>query len=113
MICSDFGFQTNDRRRGDRLFKYNSFLRNRLNTILTQQRDAIIHDQRDAPFHDRVPLLPFSNYINSNIAYQVHYTNELNNKLMNGVTFGNILAAYTRGWERDLITHARQVLRIY
>ena len=113
MICSYFDFETNDRTIGDKLFKYNSFLRNQLNTILTQQRDAIIHDQGYEPFHDRVPLLPFNHYINSNIVYQVHYSNVVHNRQMNGETFAMILATYPIGWERDLITQAGQVLEIY
>jgi hypothetical protein len=113
MIWSDFGFQTNDGTRGGRLFKYNSFLRNQLNTILTEQMNAILHDQRYAALHDHIRPLPFNNYINSNIAYQVHYSNVVHNRQMNGETFDAILVSYKKKWEKNLITCAGQVLEIY
>ena len=85
-ICETLGLETDAKTLGDKLYVYNSFLAGEMR------------------------ILPFNNYIKSNIAYQILYAVELYNRLNNGEMYENILDDYKKIWIKELIESGKHLL---
>lgn len=81
-----FGLETNAVSKGERLFTYNKFLL------------------------DKMAVIPENNYVKSNISYQILYTVELNNRLLNGESYEAILKIHKELWKKEMIKNGRQIL---
>lgn len=85
-VCETLGLVTNAETRGDKLFAYNSFLANNMR------------------------VLPFNNYIKSNISYRILFTVELYNRLNDGESYENVLNGYKENWKKELLESGRDLL---
>jgi len=85
-ISEAFGLETNAVSKGERLFTYNKFLL------------------------DKMVAIPENNYVKSNISYQILYTVELNNRLLNGESYEAILKSHKELWKKEMIKNGRQIL---
>ena len=85
-ICDAFGFETDAKTKGDRLFIYNSFLADKMNA------------------------LPCKNIIKAYIAYQVRYTVELRRRLNTNESYEAILADYEKGWIKGFVADGYDIL---
>lgn len=85
-ICNEFGFETDAKTKGDKLYAYN--------TCLNKEMKAI----------------PYENYIKSDYAYQVFYTCELYKHLKSGEDYENIKKNYKQVWKKEYIENGRTLL---
>lgn len=85
-ICNAFGLSTNAKSHGERLYAYNSFLAKEMK------------------------ILPYDNYIKSNISYQIMHIIELHGRLSNGENYDNIIKDY-KFWQKALIANGLNILK--
>lgn len=85
-VCKILGLETNAKSKGDKLYVFNSFLLKKMNAI------------------------PFGNYVKSHIAYQLFYTVELYNRLVEGDNFNSIVNSYEEKWIQDYIHKGKNLL---
>ena len=85
-ICLSLGIETNATDKGEKLYAYNSFLR------------------------DWFKSVPYNNYVKSDFAYRFLYAVLLYEGLQNGETYNIILKKYNKAWKRELIENGRNLL---
>jgi hypothetical protein len=85
-ICNGLGLETDATTKGEQLFVYNSF------------------------FKEKTRSIPYSNYFKSSLAYKFLYTIELNERLVKGEDYESIKNSYKQAWKKYLIENGRNVL---
>ncbi len=85
-ICDSFGFKSDAETKGDKLYSYNSFLLNKMES------------------------LPYENIIQCYIAYQVKFTVELLSR-QKSEQFDSILSSCRKGWIRNHLIGANEIRR--
>lgn len=86
-ICNALGLVTDAITQGERLFAYNTFIK------------------------DRMKVSPYPNHVKSHLAYQFLYARELYIRLKNKEDFEMIKASYEVGWERGLVDDGWKFLK--
>jgi hypothetical protein len=88
-VCNNLGEKSNAISKGDKLYSYNNILRNHLN------------------------ILPIDNYIRSTFVYNIFYTIELYEKLINGKDLNTIKSEYRQIWKKEYIENGYIILNNY
>lgn len=85
-ICNSLGLETAAKTQGERLFAYNTFIK------------------------DRMKVSPYPNHVKSHLAYQFFYAKELYTRLKNKEGFEMIKASYDVEWKRNLVDDGKKFL---
>jgi hypothetical protein len=85
-ICDAFGFKTDAKTNGDKLFIFNSFL------------------------IDKMKILPYENIIKAYVGYQVRYTIDLLTRLNKQEVFEEVLSTTNKDWIKNMYEEGKKIL---
>lgn len=85
-VCDALGIETEAKTKGERVYAYNLFLK------------------------DKMKDIPFDNYIKSGMIYQLLYSVELYKRIENGEDFESIKKSYKKIWIKNYIDKAKLIL---
>ena len=88
IVCETLGLESKAKTKGEKLYVYNKFLNDKMSDIL-----------------------PISNYLKSNLTYQILYAVELFKRIENGEDFNSIKMSYKEKWKKNYISKGLNILK--
>ncbi len=87
-VCETLGLESKAKTKGEKLYVYNKFLNDKMSDIL-----------------------PISNYLKSNLIYQILYAVELYKRIENGESFNSIKMSYKEKWKKNYTSNGLNILK--